>query len=354
MKKFLLSFFISILFVSGLFAMPVFDSYIVDHSGEYVYYRDSTFTRESYIGILTYDESSFQIRYYAPANKDQKLEEKEISLLVTVDPAADHWEMTGERILTNSLLEESDVDIVNYLHDILYEFSARRGKMEMVDETEVFNREEYAQFGGQVKIKYNCIIPLFNIECIYSGDDIAVLQCVTIGNLRNMEDNSFENFKGISILINEKKNTAKIKKAKAVNYSFDNHTLQLDSKWTQSMENLWLYGDEAVISLATIPLYSDDAKMNRLYVLRKLLESADSSYIDYENARFNLSEQEKYVLSFRTFQQDPNNPKSNIIQNYKILTPNAAGGFDYFTLTAYVSAYNAKEKYFTKIIESYK
>lgn len=334
--------------------MPVFDSYIVDHSGEYVYYRDSSFTRESYIGILTYDESSFQIRYYAPENKDQNLTEKELGLVVTVDPAADHWEMTGERILTNSLLEDSDVDLVNYLHDILYEFSARRGKMEMIDETAVLHTEEYAQFGGTVKIKYNCIIPLFNIECIYSGDDIPVFQCVTIGNLRNMEDNSFENFKGISILINEKKNTAKIKKIKPVDYTFENHKLQLDSKWTQSMENLWLYGNEAVISLAEIPLYSEDAKMNKLYVFRKLLESADSSYIDYENANFDLSDQDKYVLSFRTFQQDPNNPKSNIIQNYKILTPNAKGGFDYFTLTAYVSAYNAKENYFKKIIESYK
>lgn len=354
MKRTILSLLTAVLFVSGLFAMPVFDSYIQDHSGEYVYYRDSTFNRESYVGILTYDESSFQIRYYAPAVKESNLDYKEVAVLITVDPTADHWEMTGERILTTQLLEDSDVDIVNYLHDILYEFSARRGRMDFIDETNVVHKETYEQFGGDVKIKYNCLIPLFNIESIYTADDMPALQCVTIGNLRNMDDNSFENFKGISILINEKKNTAKIKKAKAAKYTFENHTLQLDTNWKQSMENLWLYGNDAIISVAAIPQYSDDAKMNKLYVFRKILESSDSSYIDYENASFDLSDQDAYTISFRTFQQDPNNPKNNIIQNYKILTPNAAGGFDYFTLTAYVSAFNAKEKYFKKIIESYK
>ena len=63
--------FCSIFFVTNfVFAVPGVESFIPDSSGEYVYYRDYSFERESYVGVLYYDDSSYQIRYYAPANKE--------------------------------------------------------------------------------------------------------------------------------------------------------------------------------------------------------------------------------------------------------------------------------------------
>jgi len=57
---------------ANLFALP-------DASGEYVYYRDSSFNRESYIGFLYYDDSTYEARYYAPPT--ESLAEKNIDML---------------------------------------------------------------------------------------------------------------------------------------------------------------------------------------------------------------------------------------------------------------------------------
>ena len=63
MKKTVLSIFAVLsMAVMSLFAVPGFESYLPDASGQYVYYRDYSFTRESYIGILTYDEATYQVR----------------------------------------------------------------------------------------------------------------------------------------------------------------------------------------------------------------------------------------------------------------------------------------------------
>ena len=50
--------FCSIFFVTNfVFAVPGVESFIPDSSGEYVYYRDYSFERESYVGVLYYDDS---------------------------------------------------------------------------------------------------------------------------------------------------------------------------------------------------------------------------------------------------------------------------------------------------------
>lgn len=49
------------LFVANsLFALPAVSRQIEDASGEYVFYRDYSFTRESYIGFLFYDEATYE------------------------------------------------------------------------------------------------------------------------------------------------------------------------------------------------------------------------------------------------------------------------------------------------------
>jgi hypothetical protein len=62
MKKSFLSILFAFTFFS-VFAVPGVKQFIPDASGEYVYYKDSTFKRESYIGILVYEVLPTGIRF---------------------------------------------------------------------------------------------------------------------------------------------------------------------------------------------------------------------------------------------------------------------------------------------------
>ncbi len=160
MKKTILSIITTILLTASVFALPGFTSFIPDSAGEYVYYRDSSFTRESYIGILGYDDATIQIRYFAPKDDTAKLPAKEIAILLTVDPKADVWTMTGEKIISAILPDTDDTDIVNYLHDLLYEFSARRISAVAVETDSLILDQDFAQFGGKVALTFDARIPL--------------------------------------------------------------------------------------------------------------------------------------------------------------------------------------------------
>ena len=77
-------------------ALPGFTPYIQELPGQYVYYEDKTFARKSYFGILQFDEKSFAARYYAPADERDKKPETDVEIYFTIDPKADHMELTGE------------------------------------------------------------------------------------------------------------------------------------------------------------------------------------------------------------------------------------------------------------------
>ena len=215
MKKLILSIITSIIITAAGFALPGFTSFIPDSAGEYVYYRDSSFTRESYIGILGYDDATIQIRYFAPQDDEAMLPSKEIAILMTVDPKSDFWNMTGERIVSTILPDTDDTDIVNYLHDLLYEFSARRISEVAVESDNQVVDQDYAQFGGKVAITFDARIPLFNIRTITDENGTKVFDCVTIGTIKSSTDNTFELFEGVSTQKPEvQKETKKSSKAK--------------------------------------------------------------------------------------------------------------------------------------------
>ena len=78
---------------ANLFALPGVQKSVPDASGEYVYYRDSSFNRESYIGFLYYDDSTYEARYYAPAT--EALPAKNIDMLFSVAQKNGRMELTG-------------------------------------------------------------------------------------------------------------------------------------------------------------------------------------------------------------------------------------------------------------------
>ena len=350
MKKTIFSILTSIILTTAAFALPGFTSYIPDSAGEYVYYRDTSFTRESYIGLLGYDNSTIQIRYLAPQDETAKLPKKDISILITVDPKADVWTMTGEKIISTILPDTDDVDIVNYLHDILYEFSARRISADTVESDKLSLDQDYAQFGGKATLTFDARIPLFNIRTIANEKGEKVFDCVTIGTIKSSEDKSFEMFSGITAQKPEVQKETK-KTAKAMVCKFENRSVTLDENWEQKMENFWTLGNDSLITMSVLPKVSENKNLNDLYVQRKLLESTEGSYIDFQNCEIIYTQtKDSYKIVSTSFF-----PESKINVNItKILTRNNEEGFDYFSISTYQTAYLKNPSYFDKIVKSYR
>ncbi|MCQ2587240.1 MAG: hypothetical protein MJ174_03920 [Treponema sp.] len=360
MKKLLLS-----ILLIGLsfftFAMPGYTSYIPDSSGEYIFYRDNSFERESYIGFLYYNESTFQIKYFAPADNKNNLPEKTVAIAVSIDPSSNYWNMTGERILSAITSNSEDLDILNYLHDLLYEFSSKRIKAGNISpESADFVKSnkfmeigkryscDYPQFGGKVTIIYDPLIPMFNVKSIIVSDGSTAFECVAIGSLEDSNDLSFDNFKGIPKKLPETKATT-IKNAGSVKYTTkDGQSITLDKNWKQAMDNGWVLGDTAFATLLIIPHNSTNPTQYLTYVIRKLLAN-QQRYNCLENLEIIYNEKTKQCkITSLLFSQKEN----NVMKQTQILT-DKNNNFYNFSLIAYNSDFIKNLNYFNKIIKSY-
>ena len=224
---------------AGLFAVPGIKTLIPDVSGQYVYYRDYSFQDETYIGILRYDEGTYALRFYSCKN-DKSL--KDITIYVTMNTSVDYVDLTGERI--SGTVGADDVEILNYLHDILYEFSSRRKKQNGKDFSDsVIVYDDYPQFGGSVRIEYEFYIPIFNIAKIQAEDGTCRFEAVCTGILTSNSDKAFSDFKGIK--------HADISKVRVSSDEIP------EEEWIQQNNNLWTLGDNAIY--ATSYLACDEA-----------------------------------------------------------------------------------------------
>lgn len=331
-----------------VFALPGVKPYISDVSGQYVFYQDSSFSRESYIGIIYYDDSTYGLRYFAPEyGKDKNFEPaKNIALLVTVDETKDYVELTGERITTP--LMPADTDLVNYLHDFLYEIASRRKKAGEINKN-TRNPEIYDQFGGDVIVEYDPLVPVTNIRRIESSGK-AVLDAVTAGQLASSLDSSFDSFRGLSpvtVAVKEQKSKKlKIKKAKAQAFSFENNgktlSVSLDSNWEQKTENLWLLGNSAVLMVSSLPPLNE---ADFLSFERRLLLSSENVYSAWKNLSVkDSSENLKITQVFYDAEI------SGLKNDFKIVYK---GGSSFFvSLTVKASSYESAGKYFDAVLKS--
>ena len=353
MKKLLLSLTILLCEVAAAFALPGFTPFVPDTAGEYVYYRDYSFARKSYVGLLAYDDTNYQIRYYAPADRTTGQAEKEIALLFSVNPESNFFDMTGEKILSELEYDSDDVDILNYLHDILYEFSARRIKVDPVQAQAVSSSQDYEQFGGKVSICFDSLIPLFNIKNIKGADGTMLLSCVTIGRIISSEDTSFEDFHG---LLEAKTYHAPTKtkiKGKSKKFSTqDGQTITLDSNWESAADNMWMFGEEAFLTIASVPAYFEDKDVNDIFVLRRITESTGGSYTDFENMELTV-DSKKHLAKVVARSSQPDTGR--IVYVIKELTTNPSKDVNsYLSLAAFEDSYLEKSSYFTKLLKSFK
>lgn len=340
-------------FLIPAFALPGFTPYVPDLAGEWVFYKDNTFERESYIGLLSYDEATYQMKYYAPRSKETMEGEKEIAILFSIDPESGYLDMNGERIITDVDPNSNDVDILNYLHDLLYEFSSRRIKIDDLTDKEYSVSQEYEQFGGKVIFTFDSVIPLFNIKSIKGIDGTVLLNCCTFGRILSAEDKTFENFKGIEKgkpyhAPGKDKSKAKSKKFTTE----DNQTITLDTSWTQAMDNAWTYGNEAFLTIATIPTYYEDKNVNNTFILRRVLESVDGSYTNFEDIEIlRDTKTNTYKITSKIYQPENN----QIIYAIKQIVSNSGKNTNsYLSLSVYEDSYLEKSNYYSKILKTLK
>ena len=335
------------------FSIPGVKAELPDSSGEFVYYRDYSFQRESYVGFLYYDDSTYAVRYFAPeSGSDSAFEpKKEIQILFTVDPAKSYLEMTGERITTP--VTPDDTDTINYLHDLLYELTFRRQKAgDFTGSTKV--GQEFAQFGGNVSIEFDSLVPIFNLRRIESVEKKPLFTLATVGRILSSTDTSFSDFSGLPLKYKDTKHVfAQDKKAKKAAFTYESKTeelfrqkVTLDSGWEQSMENLWSLGKNAVLTVNIIPK-SEDADFSKKFT-RRLLTGTDHAYPDSNLVKI---EEKKSVTQIENTFYNPQT--DNMTKDFKILTKLKSGDTAFLSLTVFTGAYSGNEKYFEKILKSY-
>lgn len=342
-----------------IFALPGFQSFIKDNPGEFVYYKDNSFSRESYIGLLCYDSSSYQIRYYAPQSSDEP--EKTVAALFTIDPSSERFEMTGENVIAADFTNANDVDIVNYLHDILYEFASRRGKLGYLTpdaddyknnlslkENGLYISADYPQFGGDVTIVYDVMIPFFNIKRIENAKGEAILDCVEIGLISSAEDKLFDSYVKVPDTGNIKVNSVKPKKTPAKDAKLGNQKITLDESWNQTMENMWTQSDDAIVTLALINAPAPSDKFVNYSLLRMLLESKDGYYINLEKCDVIFD-----ANQIRIYSDSYISNSKKVYYSIKYLTANNSSKYDYLSFATTKANYILKRSYYDKILKSY-
>ena len=371
MKKKIFSSFIFVVIISNfIFALPGFKPYLKDVSGDFVFYKDYTFKRESYVGFLMYDEGTYCARYFAPKNEEKPA--KEVKILFTVNTDKDFMELTGEKIISGR--QADDTEVINYLHDMIYELNARRIKVGSVapkdvdfsDDDVPFLRQgkivadEFMQFGGDVKVVYDYVVPLFNVKAVYDYSGDAKFEVATIGRLTSSDDNSFDDFAGFAELENfgkdKKKKSVAAKKIKVskkdvvINKTEDGQVIALDSGWSRSMDNLWMRGNDAVIS--AIKVSKDFGAENELqadlgFILKQFLINASGVYRDWKSLFVDFDDED---IKFQSLVYQP----GKVTRNFIIIeSEDESDDCAIMTLSVFENVYKKNSKYFNEILDSY-
>ncbi|MGI5172983.1 hypothetical protein H0R92_05195 [Treponema sp. OMZ 840] len=341
--------------LSSLYALPGVKDFLPTESGQYVYYRDSTFTQPVYVGFLQYDEGNYAMRYYAPEAQSGS---KEITLFFTLDTEKDYVSMTGEKIVPT--LKAEDTPTLNYLHDLFYEFNAHRKKIspeKLAGKSAIpYKAEQNAEiriFGGETLIVYDYLIPLFNIREIKAHDNVPVFTAVATGQLLSSSDNSFLNFTGIpqdtkernfSISAQELIASALTNKAGALTVSAD-ETAHMDGEYKAVADNLGFWGSRALMYTDLIQPPADffkDKKYGFFHVFaRSLSFGSEGVYICTENQ--SVAEREKVLI---TVNRSYDNGTGRFYVNIKIINEKESGLFTVTGFSADIDYYNSHKAYF--------
>lgn len=328
LKKIFLSILLIFILCVSVFSLPGYKENLPTESGEYVFYRDFTFAQETYLGFLYYDEGTIGVRYFSKGKSD-------IQILFSLDTSKDFIELTGERII--SQITPEDVEIVNYIHDMIYEFSTRRKKIQSEFDLlknnsssvtkQIVSTQDFQQFGGQVQLVFDGTIPVFNLESISDFSGKMLLQAVTMGTLVDSADTSFEFFAGFENLPQEKEEVKKKKLSKKEKKALDAKIQKYNSLWKieDSMPGEFkTLGDYALFWEFPLDIVRDtstneDSKQVFDYFARNNRLSSSGTYVYLPKSSVNLSKNVdgKSVQISKMMVYNPEGKKYSV--NYKFL-----------------------------------
>lgn len=341
------------------YSLPGIAQTITDDSGVFVYYKDSTFQRESYFGMAYYNEETVAVRYFAPAQTDTYplTPKKDIQILFSLDSSKKYIELTGERILT--AITPDDTDIVNYLHDMVYELHSKRKKAGILEEKTVLS-QEYEQFGGSTLIEYDPIIPLFSIKSISSPQGTKLFTLVTTGKLVSSSDDSFSQFSALPITIKDdihiftQNKKLNVKKQKIEYAKTENITqkITLDSQWTKSADNLYCLQDKAILAMDILDFSSIENLSEQNFALNRFRQNLtlgkEASY-PYSQL-FTVEQKGGFEIFSNIFFNDV---AKTFTKDFKILHKIDSSTYGIMTLSIFYGTYSKNKKYFDSIIKSY-
>lgn len=242
MKKRLAILCFLVCFSMFVFAIPGITSQNTNEYGQFIFYRDYTFPTETYIGFVEYSDSVVAIRYYSPK---ATVGTKDITLYISLNPKADYVDMTGEKIIGD--VTNDDVETLNYMHDLLYEFSARRKNATISKQAQRTTiQQDFVQFGGDVSIEFDKFFPVFNINKITSKDGKSLFEAITVGRIT--PNTTVDNFESLKIF-------PKYTKPVIIQKAPPKENLV----WTPSTTNgLYFLGDSAMLLCYMIKLAPSD------------------------------------------------------------------------------------------------
>ena len=353
--------FFSVLFFSlfsYLFALPGVTKKIPDLSGQFVYYEDKSFERESYFGIIFYDEGTYGLRYFAPSKTDVKplLPKKDIQILFSLDITKKYVELTGERII--SAITPEDTDIINYLHDMLYELTARLQKASPNGfiEDKITVPQEFEQFGGEVKVNFDPLIPIFNVKSIEDSTGKIVFNLVTAGQLSSSSDENFSAFEGLPVKTEDQHSFSLNKKAEKQKITYKKTSgftqkITLDSQWTAKAENFYTLSNSAILAFDVIDLSKTDSAQKANVsntLLQKFTLGTDGTYPYSQLQKLETSASGTKVSNLFF-----NDISKSFTRDFKILTQLDENHLAIMSLTVFQGVYSKNSKYFDSILKSY-
>ena len=317
-------------------ALPGIKEYLPTENGQYVYYQDNTFSDTVYIGFLQYDINTYAIRY-VPKNPVNNIPILEI--IVTLDPDKDYVDLTGEKVVQE--VTNENTNILNYMHDLLYEFVARRKKINNADFSHsyinpILSTEEYSQFGGIVTLKYNAVIPLFSLETIEDEEGNLLFEIVEIGKITDESEKGWDSFLCLP------KNITTVPKIDVTSTSIsDADFATFNDNWKQK-DAFYFIGEEAL--MYSIEISATD----RISLLRNFsLSSVDNTIY--------LQKQQVELLAdniLRITNVTKQNNADAFLRDIKIIKPIKNSISRLTGITVYNNYYEINTSYFNRLIQT--
>lgn len=152
----------------------------------------------------------------------------------------------------------------------------------------------------------------------------------------------------------DKARTFKKKSAKASTATFSTpsgkQSVKLDAQWEKASENMWLLGDNALLTMSAVEcpdFLKDSPDQYKTLLARKLGEGSDFTYSMWKHR--SVSEKNGQVTITTLYNNSTN---GDVTRDFKIMTFAKDGSCNLLSLTVFDSIYQNNKSYFTKILKS--